>query len=53
MKDKCRAEDRCSYESVQDERTNEIAAQFVAGAGIATVLELGSYGRVLTFGSAG
>jgi len=53
MKYERRTEDDCSHKPVEDERANEIAAEFVPGTGITTVLELGSYGRVLTFGSAG
>ncbi len=42
------AEDDRDGERVQDEGTDEVAAQFVVGAGISAVLELGGYGRVLT-----
>lgn len=43
------AENEGSGERVQSKRAGEIATELFVGAGVTAVLELGSYGRVLTF----
>lgn len=47
------AENKRNNERMQDQRPKEVAAELFIGAGVTAVLDLGGYGRVLTFGSAG